>query len=158
MGIDAARMATAQLIEPRNRSLRMLAHHGFSSEFVDFFEAVDRTGGSWGSALATGRPLWVSDIRSSPVFAGSRGLEVLLDAGSRAVASLPIIGSDGHVMAIISTHHMEPVRWTGERQLALLRVAHSAGRVLEHLTRRNQPPPPRVPVEGLALAGTLDGH
>jgi hypothetical protein len=134
MLVDGASMATAQIFDPGVGALRLVAHHGFAPAFVDFFQVVDDRTTSCGSALATGTPVWVADTTRSPIFAGTRGLEILLEAGSRAVASLPLISPDGRVIGMISTHHQRPTSWTRDRQLELRRVAQSAGRLLDYVS------------------------
>lgn len=146
MLVDGASMATAQIFDPGVGALRLVAHHGFAPAFVEFFQLVDDRTTSCGAALATGTPVWVADTTRSPILAGTRGLEVLLEAGSRAVASLPLISLDGRVIGMISTHHQRPTSWTRERQLEMEHVAQSAGRLLDYLmmTARSGSGGPRV--------------
>lgn len=123
-------MANAQLLEPRRQSLRLVAHHGFSTEFLTFFNMVDDTSTACGSALERGTPVLIPDITASPVFARTLGLQVMLRAGSRAVASLPVRAPDGRVIAMISTHHPRATTWTDRRILALEELCTSTGRLL----------------------------
>lgn len=136
MRIDGASMATAQLLDPHRQGLRLLAHRGFTSGFLEFFEDVDDTTSACGVVLADGCPVWVGDTTRSPIFLGTPSLDVMLDAGSRAVASLPVNSATGEFIGVISTHHLRPTAWTPERKLGLQRVAHSTGRLLHHLMLR----------------------
>lgn len=135
--IDGAAMANAQLYDPQLPGLRLVAQRGCSAEFCEFFEIVDDIVTACGRALANGSPVWVSDITRSAVFAGTRELEVILRAGSRAVASLPVSSPTGRVIAMISIHHARPTQWTDRRKLALERLSQSTGRLLHHLTATN---------------------
>src|SRR5262249_31428666 len=63
--------------------------------------------------------------------AGSLALEVLLQAGVRAVQSTPLISSAGHLLGMLSTHFGQPHR-PGERELRLVDLlARQASDILE---------------------------
>ena len=126
-------MATAQLFDGHIGGLRLVAHSGFPSRFAEFFEIVDDTASACGAALARRRPVWVPDTTRSAMFAGTVGLEVMLDAGSRAVASLPVTSPTGRLIGVISPHHPRPASWTHECKLALQRLAQSTGRLLDDI-------------------------
>jgi GAF domain-containing protein len=53
------------------------------------------------------------------VFAGKPSLEVMLQAGVRAVLSVPLVTSRGSVLGMISTHFKKPHR-CDERELRLV--------------------------------------
>ena len=149
MVLDGAPMANAQLVEQQGRTfveqqgetpghqpgqtLRIAVHSGFTREFLEFFETVDETASACGTALHTGRAVWVPDITRSGIFAGTPALDVVLAAGSRAVASVPITSRSGRLIGMISTHHTRPAHWDNRRRHALQQVAQAAGRVLERL-------------------------
>lgn len=136
LGAARAAMADAQLLDPRTGGLRLIAHSGFSEEFIEFFGLVDGEGSACGVALRTGRPVWVSDIERSTIFARSQALDVMLDAGSRAVTSVPILSAAGRPIAMISTHHTRPNGRTDQRMRRLERVARSTGELLTDLIWR----------------------
>ena len=133
MRIDRADMANAQLFDPQTRSLRIIAERGFNEDFLEFFEIVDDDESACGTALNSGRSVWVPDTASSTIFAGAPALDVMLDAGSRAVASVPIISPLGKLLAMISTHHNHCPAWTSQRKLKLEQVARLTGRLLDDL-------------------------
>jgi anti-anti-sigma factor len=133
MRIDRAAMANAQLLDPRTRSLRIVAQHGFKSDFLEFFEFVDDDESACGAALNSGRSVWVRSTAASTIFARTPALDVMLDAGSRAVASVPVISPRGRLMAMISTHHCRRPAWTDEHKLKLEQLARSTGRLLGDL-------------------------
>ncbi|HEX3689316.1 MAG TPA: GAF domain-containing protein [Solirubrobacteraceae bacterium] len=129
MAIDGAPMGHAHLVEPRTRALRMVLHSGFTTDFVDFFGVTDDSASAM--ALATGQPVWVPDVMRSTVFADTPALAIMLGAGSRAVASLPLTSRRGATLAIISTHHKRRRGWTNDRRLELEGLARSTARMLD---------------------------
>lgn len=131
MRIDRADMANAQLFDPQTRSLRIVAQHGFKHNFLEFFEIVDDDESACGTALNNGRSVWVPDTTRSTIFAGTPALDVMLDAGSRAVASVPVVSPSGSLIAMISTHHNHRPAWTNERRLKLEQLARSTGRLIQ---------------------------
>jgi GAF domain-containing protein len=134
--IDGAPMANAQLVDPQTGGLRIVAHSGFPAAFLDFFALVDHTANAaCGSALASGAPVWVADVVRSPIFDGSPALDVMLDAGCRRVASVPVTSPRGDVIAMINTHHRRAGAWTPRQQVALELVSASTARLLHDGTR-----------------------
>jgi anti-anti-sigma factor len=133
MRIGGADMANAQLLAPEARGLQIVAQYGFTRRFLDFFEVIDDNETACGTALNSGHPTWVPDITRSPIFAGTPALDVLLDAGVRAVASLPVRYPDGKLVGMISTHHNRRSGWTDARKLDLEQLAQSTGRHLHDI-------------------------
>lgn len=133
--LDTAAMANAQLVDAQSGGLRITAHSGFRPAFLNFFDLVHDATSACGNALATRRPVWVSDTATSKIFAATRAREVILDADIRAVASVPITSPNGRLIGMISTHHKRPTSWTPTRKLELERLAQATGRVLDHITR-----------------------
>ena len=133
MQIDGAPMGNAQLFEAHLPALQLAAQSGFTTEVIDFFNIVDDAASACGNALSTGRPVWVPDITPSSIFAGTRSLQIMLDAGSRAVASLPVTDRRGRLIAMISTHHVRPTRWTDQRRRELEHLSQEAGRRLHDM-------------------------
>jgi two-component sensor histidine kinase len=58
----------------------------------------------------------VEDVRQSDIFAGKPSLDVLLNAGVRAIQVTPLISSAGKTLGMLSTHFKKPFR-PGEREL-----------------------------------------
>ena len=82
-------------------------------------------------ALQTVQSVVISDVADSPLFLGTQALEVLLNAGVRAVQSTPLMARTGRVIGMISTHHRRPTR-LGACELDLIRLlAHRAATLLE---------------------------
>jgi anti-anti-sigma factor len=136
--VSDANAGTAQLVDPATGALRIVAQHGFKRPFLNFFAIVHDEESARGTALAAGEPVWVPDVARSPVFAGTPALHVMLDAGSRAVASLPVRADDGHVTAVISVHYHQPTTWTEQQRQQLAVLVVETGRLLS--------PPGRLPV------------
>jgi GAF domain-containing protein len=59
-------------------------------------------------ALREQRSVVVEDIVSSPIFVYTSGLDVLIEAGIRAVKSTPLIGRAGQVIGMVSVHYRRP--------------------------------------------------
>jgi anti-anti-sigma factor len=130
MEVSGADAGNAQVVDPASGALRIVAEQGFQREFLDFFEIVHDEESACGTALAAGEPVWVPDVARSPIFAGTPALDVMLNAGSRAVASLPVLADDGRVIAMISVHHHRPTAWTRRQRQQLAEVATATGRLL----------------------------
>lgn len=128
--VSGADTGNAQLVDPATGALWIVAQQGFNREFLDFFEIVHDEESACGTALAAGAPIWVPDVARSPIFNGTPALDIMLDAGSRAVASVPVRADDGHVTAMISVHYCQPTAWTGGERQQLAAVAAATGRLL----------------------------
>lgn len=131
--VSGADTGNAQLVDPASGVLRIVAQHGFGPRFLDFFDVVDDEGSACGSALAAAQPVWVPEVARSPIFAGTPAMDVMLDAGSRAVASLPVRGHDGIVMAMISVHYRRPTTWSEQQRQRLAAVAAVTARRMSAL-------------------------
>lgn len=132
-----------QLIDPVAQHLRIAAQQGFERPFLRFFAIVDDTSSACGTALQSGSLVWVPDVTRSPIFAGTTAQEVMLDAGSHAVASMPIRAPDGHLIAMISAHYDAPVTWQHLHMLHLQRLAQVTGNLIwQHTPPAAVPPDP----------------
>jgi len=129
--VSGADKGNAQLVDPATGTLRIVAQRGFERPFLEFFETVHGEESACGTALMAGTPVWVPDVARSPIFAGSPALVVMLGAGARAVASVPVCAPDGgDVLAMISVHCGRPTVWTERHRQQLAAVAALTGRVL----------------------------
>ena len=52
----------------------------------------------------------VEDVTRSDIFYDQTSIRVLIEAGVRAVQSTPLIGVDGKVFGVLTTHFSEPYR------------------------------------------------
>jgi GAF domain-containing protein len=108
VSVASADCANIQLVHPNGRGLVLEAQRGFQAAFLDFFAFVDDHNTACGVAVEERRPVVVDDIIRSPIFMQTRGLEVLLEAGIRAVKSTPLIGRQGQMLGILSVHYRKP--------------------------------------------------
>ena len=128
-----AQMGNIQLLDELG-ALAIVAHRGFDEPFLQFFARVDgETASVCGVSMQAAARTVVEDVTRSDVFAGQASLGTLLDAGVRAVQSTPLIGSDGTVFGMISTHFTEPHR-PQERDLELMDLL--ARQAADYLARR----------------------
>ncbi|HLG98634.1 MAG TPA: PAS domain S-box protein [Bryobacteraceae bacterium] len=128
--ITAADMGNIQLLDEAGQ-LRIAAHRGFDSSFLEFFEKAHDGVAACGNALQKGERVIVEDVANSPIFAGTAALDALLAAGARAVQSTPLVSRSGKVLGLFSTHYRRPHR-PGERELRLLDLlARQAADLLE---------------------------
>ena len=109
MEITRADMGNVQLLDRASCALRIQTQYGFSSDFLEFFDHVDDGQAACGTALKQRSRVVIEDVATSPVFAGTPALTVLLEAGVRAVQSTPIVSHSGHVLGIVSTHWHSPL-------------------------------------------------
>jgi anti-anti-sigma factor len=137
MQIAEADMAAAQLWNPAGDTLEIVAHRGLAPAFLDFFEFVDCGPSNCVGALPQGSPIWIHDVLRAPALAESPALEVILDAGVRALAALPVRTGEGNVIGVLSVLHRRRNAWTQERRIELQQLAQmSAHRCLEAIGRQ----------------------
>lgn len=132
-----APMGNAQLLDPASGDLRIAVQRGFHQPFLSYFRRVSAVGhgSSCGAAAQQQRPVFVEDIRTSPLFVGTTALEVLQDAGVQAVASLPVITPGGELAGMISIHCARSTLWTPEVRDELRHVGHAAGQLAREQAR-----------------------
>jgi DNA-binding NarL/FixJ family response regulator len=108
--IDAtgADCGTAQLYDSRNRVLRLVAHHGFETEFLDYFDTVGCDHNCVCSKAMNDRSRCVvTEVLTDPLFSiDSRG--VLLRAKVRSIQSTPLYTASGELLGMVSTHYRRP--------------------------------------------------
>jgi len=107
--------ASAQLADRTSGALRLVAQRGLTGPVLDYFEVVIEDESIYGAGLRTSQPVWIPDLARSPILADTPALDVLLDAGIRALASVPVQASGGHVLAVLSVYHRLVTHWTAEQ-------------------------------------------
>lgn len=118
--LTAADKGNIQLLEPETGALRIATQHGFEPPFLQFFSAVGHgTAATCAKALSGRGRVMVEDVTQSDIFIGTASLDVLLEAGVRAVQSTPLVSSSGRVLGVVSTHYAEPHRLE-EREVRLM--------------------------------------
>jgi anti-anti-sigma factor len=118
MRIAHADRSTAQLLDPTTGELRIVANRGFSNAFLDYCELVSDEESVCGTALRHGGSLWVPDVARSSMLVDTPALDVLLDAGVRAIASVPVKCHEEPV-AGFSLYHRVPTEWAPEQKVDL---------------------------------------
>jgi len=116
--ISHADMGNLQLLE--GGSLKITAHRGFETPFLEFFQLVRDTESACGATLSQGERLIVEDVAHNPIY-GTQAREVMLAAGARAVQSTPLISHSGRVLGMFSTYYRESKR-PDDRELRALDV------------------------------------
>jgi len=87
-----------------NNTLRLAAHTGFEPPFLEFFHLVRDSDSACGVAMQALKPTVVSDVGTSPIFQGKESREVMLQAGSFSVVSVPLIARSGSFLGMLSAH------------------------------------------------------
>jgi signal transduction histidine kinase/ActR/RegA family two-component response regulator len=130
--ITGAGHGTLQLREPKTEALRIVAHQGFSAEFLDFCAGAGSGSAACGRALQTAERVIVEDVDHDPIFADPTMRLVMQRAGVRAVQSTPLLSKGKRdVLGMISTHFDAPHR-PSERDLRLVDLfARQAADLLE---------------------------
>jgi signal transduction histidine kinase/ActR/RegA family two-component response regulator len=131
--ITGARRGTMQLLEPATGRLRLVAHHGFAREFLDFFAEVSPgEPASCAHALEAGRRVVVTDLDHDPIFAEPTARGVMQRAGVRACQSTPLLSRTRRVLGMVSTHFDVPHQ-ASARELQLMDLfARQAADLVEH--------------------------
>jgi CRP-like cAMP-binding protein len=104
--IDAQRadFGNIQLYDGKTGTLAIVAHRGFSQEFLDYFATVDAHDTSaCGQALKSRARIIIEDVTTDPSYAPHRAIAAA--AGYRAVQSTPLINPrTGAPVGMLSTH------------------------------------------------------
>jgi hypothetical protein len=108
LAATGAAFGNIQLLEPASAHLAIQVERGFRTRFLQFFDRVDSGQAACGIALQEGERVIVDDVTDSTIFLRTAALEVLLDAGARAVQSTPLRTSSGEVLGVLSTHYATP--------------------------------------------------
>ena len=117
--ISGADKGHIQLFDSESGQLNIAAQRGFDDPFLEFFAAVTDGNSSCGVAMQSHQRVVVEDVTDSEIYAGKPSLSVLLEAGVRAVQSMPLVSSTGKLLGMVSTHFSEPHRPT-EQEMRLM--------------------------------------
>jgi len=129
--ISEAPMGNIQLFDSGSNALRIEVEHGFRDPFLQFFDCVHCGESACGTALKNRGPVMVQDVERSALFRNTDALEVLREAEVRAVLSIPLIGSSGSVLGVISTHWRDQSPNHGLGLVPLKRLADCTARWIE---------------------------
>jgi hypothetical protein len=127
-----ADMASGQLVTA-DGTLVLVAHPGFGQPFSDYFATVSGHESACAVAFSEYKTVEVSDIADDPIFNGTDGQTILLDAGARAVTSFPLFDVCRRPIGVISAHF----RTAGHHDLSQGRAI--AQRTQQRLADNHQP-------------------
>jgi GAF domain-containing protein len=131
ISVVGADFGNIQLVDGERGSLRIAAQHGFDEDFLDHFAEVTDDSSACGLAAHARAQIAIPDVRRAQSFAPHR--KIVAASGFRAVESTPIIGPNGRLLGILSTHFRHPRR--ASRQELLL-AAWYANRIAAALLPR----------------------
>jgi GAF domain len=127
--VGFANSCDLQLCDQRDGSLRIVASYGFRAAFLAAFAVVTPAQlTSCAAALASRVPVLVSDITHTEFF-GAATMQPMLEAGTRAVASYPLLLAGGEAFGVLSFHYHRIGLRSGDPAL----VARGAGMLLPPL-------------------------
>ncbi len=99
------------VLDSKSEDLQIAVQRGFDDDFVQQIREVKVTPHSAsGRALSLRQPVVVEDVEADPLYKPLRS--VARSAGYRAVTTVPLIGSDGTALGLVSTHFESPHRPT----------------------------------------------
>lgn len=119
IAISGADFGNIQLVDEKTSELKIVAHRGFSKEWLEFWKSVPAGVGACGTAFMRRERVIVEDVEKSPIVMSSEGLEIHRRARVRAVQSTPLFSRAGKVLGVFSTHYQKP-SCPDERMLLLL--------------------------------------
>jgi hypothetical protein len=121
-------MGNVQLAE--SSRLHLAGHTGLNKYFTDFFAFVDTPTTSCAQAAARRRQVTVRDVATATVF-DDASRHAILQTGSRAAHSVPLVDRAGAVLGMVSSHHEQPLTGFPHARLAALQqLGVDAGRWL----------------------------
>jgi|SRR5687767_4202514 len=123
-------MGIIQLIDKKTGFLKIVAHQGFSSSFLEHFKEVSMGDNSAsGRASHTREIVLIEDVTSDPLYTSHK--KIALSAGYRSVQSTPLISSNGEIVGVLSTHFRIPRKFLEEELNSLREYGqHSADIIL----------------------------
>ncbi len=129
----AADSCDLQLRDRQDGRLRIRAQYGLTDAFlISFGDVTTKDPTACAVALARRRPVLVDDIIASPIFAGQPTLAPMLEAGTRAVASYPLLDLNHQVVGVLSFHYGRPSFGPRNLDLVALGAATALARTDGH--------------------------
>jgi len=108
------------LLNKNAKTMDIVAQRGLSRPFLTFLEQIGRRTSTCGAA-AMRRQVVVEDIVPGAYPFHRKSQQILIDEGVRAVASTPLVSSNGGLMGTILTHYSNCRRPT-DRELSLINL------------------------------------
>jgi len=113
-------------------SLRAVAHHGHKRPLLEFFAEVECRPFLSNEVLKRGRTMVVEDVESSALYAGTPALQVLREAGVRAVLSTPMFSRSGRLIGVLNIQWDRPYRPDENELRRIGLLARQAADLIEH--------------------------
>ena len=133
LSLTNADLGNVQVVDPATGALRIVAHLGFGSEFLDYFAVVDDDNAACGRAARDCAQTTIADVTTDPGFAPHR--EIADASGFRAVLSTPLVDGAGRLVGMVSTHFRRPRR-PADRDLRIMELyGDFAGEAITRLLR-----------------------
>ncbi len=127
-----ADMGKIHLFDAAKRALKIVAHHGFPDELVEYFHGVDSEDESVCSrALVSKTRVVIDDVSVDPFYV--RHVEAVKKVGFSAVQCTPLVNEDGEIVGALVTHYKKPHRLSPEEVDALDQLARHVAAQLERL-------------------------
>jgi hypothetical protein len=108
IAVTDAQFGSVHLVE--TDGLHMVAQHGFSKSFLDFFACVRGEETLFAVATRERSRVIVEDVASHPIYAGTPAGAAMLEANIKALQSTPLISRSGDLLGMFSTHFDRPCR------------------------------------------------
>ena len=126
--LQGADFGNIQLYDRETGRLNIVAHRGFSQDFLDYFRDADENT-SCGRALQHGERIVIEDVEKDAEYEPHR--RIAASTGYRAVQSTPLFDRHGEPLGILSTHFGRPHR-PSERELRMTDLyARQAAEMIE---------------------------
>lgn len=118
MEIVGATMGDVQIYDAPNQTTKILAHRGFTEEYIDRLQGVPLDDDSpCGRAIASGTRVIVEEMRDYSQSVRVRAIAA--EARYRAMQCTPLVSRNGELLGIVSTQFPQPHR-PSEHELRLL--------------------------------------
>lgn len=118
MEIVGATMGDVQIYDAPNQTTKILAHRGFTEEYIDRLQGVPLDDDSpCGRAIASGTRVIVEEMRDYSQSVRVRAMAA--EARYRAMQCTPLVSRNGELLGIVSTQFPQPQR-PSEHELRLL--------------------------------------
>ncbi len=133
--MQGTELGNVQVLNPASGKLEIVAQQGFRAPFLEHFREVGLDHDSaCARALRSGRRHAIEDIQADPE-CGDEFRRVAAEAGYRSVQSTPLVGRDGRLLGMLSTHYPEPRRLAERESRALDLYARQAADIIERIRR-----------------------
>jgi GAF domain-containing protein len=127
-----ADMGKIHLFDAAQHALKIVAHHGFTDELVEYFHGADSEDESVCSrALVSKTRVVIDDVSIDPFYL--RHIQAVQKVGFSAVQCTPLVNDDGEIVGALVTHYKKPHRLSPEEVDALDQVARHVAAQLERL-------------------------